>query len=171
MSAFGQQVLVAVNRFESDPQDELSFLEQWCKDHDVAFALNDGYAKGGDGAKEMASKIVELTLDKTASPVNHVYDLQDGIKEKIEKVVRRVYGGDGVVLSKKAIKNLKRIDALGLNQLPVCIAKTQYSFTDKPEAVSVYSGFTITVDDLVINNGAGFIVAVCGEMVRMPSFA
>ena len=168
MSAFGQQVLVAVNRFESDPQDELSFLEQWCKEHDVAFALNDGYAKGGDGAKEMASKIVELTSDKTASPVNHVYDLQDGIKEKIEKVVRRVYGGDGVVLSKKAIKNLKRIDALGLNQLPVCIAKTQYSFTDKPEAVSVYSGFTITVDDLVINSGAGFIVAVCGEMVRMP---
>lgn len=167
LTSFGQKVLVALNKFDTDPQDEIDYLKQWCDDRAVAFALNEAYAKGGAGAVEMAEKIVELTASD-APDVHHVYDLEDDIRLKVEKVVKRVYGGDGVQLSKKAKNRLKRIDALGFSNLPVCIAKTQYSFTDKPEDVHVYEGFTITVDDLVINSGAGFIVAVCGEMVRMP---
>ncbi|MFM7218309.1 MAG: formate--tetrahydrofolate ligase [Bacteroidota bacterium] len=167
LTSFGQKVLVAMNRFDTDPQDEIDYLQQWCDDRAVAFSINEAYAKGGAGAVSMAEKIVELTAAEPPA-VHHVYSMEDDIKSKIEKVVRRVYGGEGVVLSKKALKNLKRIDSMGLGNLPVCIAKTQYSFTDKPEAVRVYDGFTITVDDLVINAGAGFIVAVCGEMVRMP---
>jgi len=167
LTSFGQKVLVALNKFDTDPQDEIDYLKQWCDDRAVAFALNEAYAKGGAGAVEMAEKIVELTA-ADAPDVHHVYDLEDDIRLKVEKVVKRVYGGDGVQLSKKAKNRLKRIDALGFSNLPVCIAKTQYSFTDKPEDVHVYEGFTITVDDLVINSGAGFIVAVCGEMVRMP---
>lgn len=167
LTSFGQKVLVALNKFDTDPQDEIDYLKQWCDDRAVAFAVNEAYAKGGAGAVEMAEKIVELTA-ADAPEVHHVYGLEDDIRLKVEKVVRRVYGGDGVVLSKKAKNKLKRIDALGFSNLPVCIAKTQYSFTDKPEDVHVYDGFTITVDDLVINSGAGFIVAVCGEMVRMP---
>ncbi len=168
LSSFGQKVLVALNKFDTDPQDEIDYIRRWCDDRTVAFAINEAYAKGGDGAVEMAEKIVELTSMDELPAIHYAYELQDDIVSKIEKVVRRVYGGDGIVLSKKAKGRLKRMDALGFSQLPVCIAKTQYSFTDKPEEVRTYEGFTITVDDLVINSGAGFIVAVCGEMVRMP---
>lgn len=170
LSAFGQKVLVALNKFDTDPENEIDILRQWCDDRAVAFALNEAYAKGGDGAVEMARKIVELTEIQDLQPpqIHFAYSLEDPLKVKLEKVVKRVYGGDGVVLSKKATGRLKRIEAQGLTNLPICIAKTQYSFTDKPEEVRVYEGFTITVDDLVINRGAGFIVAVCGEMVRMP---
>ncbi|MFM9026611.1 MAG: formate--tetrahydrofolate ligase [Bacteroidota bacterium] len=167
LTSFGQKVLVAMNRFDTDPQNEIDYLQQWCNDRSVAFAINEAYAKGGEGAISMAEKIVELTASEPPD-IHHVYSQEDDVRSKIEKVVRRVYGGEGVVLSKKALKNLKRIDAMGFGALPVCIAKTQYSFTDKPEAIRVYEGFTITVDDLVINSGAGFIVAICGEMVRMP---
>lgn len=167
LSSFGQKILVALNKFDTDPLDEISYLEQWCDDRGVAFALNEAYAKGGEGAKQMAEKIVELTTSG-APEVRYVYELNDDIRTKLEKIVKKIYGGQGVSLSKKALKTLKRIDALGIANLPVCVAKTQYSFTDKPEESKVYEGFTITVDDLVINNGAGFIVAVCGEMVRMP---
>ncbi|MFM9051888.1 MAG: formate--tetrahydrofolate ligase, partial [Bacteroidota bacterium] len=167
LTSFGQKVLVAMNRFDTDPQNEIDYLQQWCNDRSVVFAINEAYAKGGEGAISMAEKIVELTASEPPD-IHHVYSQEDDVRSKIEKVVRRVYGGEGVVLSKKALKNLKRIDAMGFGALPVCIAKTQYSFTDKPEAIRVYEGFTITVDDLVINSGAGFIVAVCGEMVRMP---
>lgn len=170
LTSFGQKVLVALNRFDADPQNEIDFLQQWCDDRAVAFSVNDAYARGGDGAVDMAKKIVELTevRDSEVPEIHYVYGLDEPIRTKLERVVKRVYGGDGVVLSKKANGRLKRIDALGLAGLPVCIAKTQYAFTDKPEEVRVYEGFTITVDDLVINRGAGFIVAVCGEMVRMP---
>ncbi|MFM2135056.1 MAG: hypothetical protein RL021_456 [Bacteroidota bacterium] len=170
LTSFGQKVLVALNRFDTDPQNEIDFLKQWCDDRAVAFSVNEAYARGGDGAVDMAKKIVELTevRDNEVPEIHYVYGLDEPVKTKLERVVRRVYGGDGVVLSKKANGRLKRIDALGLAGLPVCIAKTQYAFTDKPEEVRVYDGFTITVDDLVINRGAGFIVAVCGEMVRMP---
>jgi len=170
LTSFGQKVLVALNKFDTDPQDEIDFLKQWCDDRAVAFSLNEAYARGGDGAVDMARKIVELTEagENEVPQIHYAYGLQEPVKSKLEKIVRRVYGGDGVVLSKKAMARLKRIDAQGLADLPVCIAKTQYSFTDKPEEVRVYEGFTLTVDDLVINRGAGFIVAVCGEMVRMP---
>lgn len=168
LTAFGQKVLVALNRFDTDPQGEIDLLQQWCDDRSVSFALNEAYAKGGEGAIRMAEKIVELTSPPKDPEIHYVYGLEEDVRTKLEKVVQRVYGGTGVVLSKKATGKLKRIDALGFSGLPICIAKTQYSFTDKPEAVRVYEGFTIVVDDLVINAGAGFIVAVCGEMVRMP---
>jgi formate--tetrahydrofolate ligase len=170
LTSFGQKVLVALNKFDTDPQDEIDHLEQWCDDRSTAFALNEAYACGGDGAVDMAKKIVELTevSGNDVPEIHYVYGLDEPVRAKLEKVVRRVYGGEGVTLSKKANGRLKRIEAQGLSGLPVCIAKTQYSFTDKPEDVRVYEGFTINIDDLVINRGAGFIVAVCGEMVRMP---
>jgi len=115
----------------------------------------------------MAQAVVDI-CENPSPAIQHTYELSDDIETKIRKVVTTIYGGSDVVLYKKAQDMIKKIKALGLEHLPVCMAKTQYSFTHNPLQSDVYSDFKIDVDDLVINQGAGFIVAVCGEMVRMP---
>ena len=167
LKSFKQKVLVVLNRYHFDVAEEIAWLRNWCAEKEVAFAVNDGFTHGGEGALEMAQAVVDI-CENPSPPIQHTYELSDDIETKIRKVVTTIYGATDVVLYKKAQDMIKRIKQLGLEHLPVCMAKTQYSFTHNPLQGDVYSDFKIDVDDLVINQGAGFIVAVCGEMVRMP---
>jgi formate--tetrahydrofolate ligase len=167
LQSFGQKVLVVLNRYHFDSDEEIGFLRSWCAGQGAAFAVNDGYARGGDGAVEMATAVANI-CDDPSPPLKHTYELSDDIETKMRKIVTRIYGGSDVVLYKKAQDSLKRVKALGLERLPVCMAKTQYSFTDDPDVSGLDGGFKIDVEDLVISRGAGFIVAVCGEIMRMP---
>lgn len=167
LRSFKQKVLVVLNRYQFDTAEEIAWLRNWCAEKEVAFAVNDGFTHGGEGALEMAQAVVDICQNPSPA-IQHTYELSDDIETKIRKVVTTIYGGTDVVLYKKAQDMIKKIKQLGLEHLPVCLAKTQYSFTHNPLQSDVYSGFKIDVDDLVINQGAGFIVAVCGEMVRMP---
>ncbi|HPG10082.1 MAG TPA: formate--tetrahydrofolate ligase [Chitinophagaceae bacterium] len=167
LQSFGQKVMVVLNQFDFDTKEETDLIANWCKDNKIVFAVNSAYNQGGEGCIDAAKKIVELTAEP-ANDIQFTYDLNDSVDEKIRKVVRTIYGGDDIILEKKARRQLKRINELGYDKLPVCIAKTQYSFTDVPEHVHKYNGFIISVDELIVNAGAGFIVAVCGDMMRMP---
>ncbi len=167
LKSFKQKVLVVLNRYGFDTPEEIAWLRNWCAEKEVAFAVNDGFTHGGEGALEMAQAVVDICNDPSPA-IQHTYELSDDIETKIRKIATKIYGADDVVLYKKAQDMIKKIKQLRLEHLPVCMAKTQYSFTHNPLQSDVYSGFKIDVDDLVINQGAGFIVAVCGEMVRMP---
>ena len=170
LRAFNQKVLVLLNKYDFDTKEELDTVRNWCNEKNIPFAVNDAFANGGEGAAEAAKLIIELTADGY-QPVKYSYDEKDSVEKKIETIAEKVYGADAVIFDKKAQLKLKRIAKLGLNHFPVCIAKTQYSFTDNPDDTNVYGHFSITVDDLIINSGAGFVVAVCGEMVRMPGLS
>jgi formate--tetrahydrofolate ligase len=167
LKSFGQKVLVVLNRYHFDTAEEITWLRNWCAEKEVAFAVNDGFTNGGEGALEMAQAVVDI-CENPSPAIQHTYELSDDIETKIRKIVTTIYGGTDVVLYKKAQDMIKKIKKLGLEHLPVCMAKTQYSFTHNPLLSGLDGDFKIDVDDLVINQGAGFIVAVCGEMVRMP---
>lgn len=167
LRTFDQHVLVALNKYGFDTDEEISFLRNWCLERDVEFAVNEAFTKGGDGGIEMAEAVLSL-CKHPSSQLKYTYELTDDIETKIKKIVTKIYGGSGVVLYKKAQDMIKKIKVLGLEHLPVCMAKTQYSFTDDPLVSGLDGSFNIDVDDLVISKGAGFIVAVCGEMMRMP---
>jgi len=167
LKSFKQRVLVSLNRYHFDTDEEIAYLRSWCAEKEVAFAVNESFRLGGEGALEMAQAVVDI-CETPPVPLQHTYDAEDDIETKIRKIVTTIYGGKDVVLYKKAQETLKKIKALGLEHLPVCMAKTQYSFTHNPAISGLDGDFKIDVDDLVISKGAGFIVAVCGEMVRMP---
>ncbi len=167
LKTFRQKVLVVLNRYQFDTDEEIAFMRSWCSHKGAAFALNDAFSRGGEGAGEMARAVLDICKDPSP-PLQFTYDAGDDIETKIRKIVTKIYGGRGVVLYKKAQDMIKKIDRLGLSHLPVCMAKTQYSFTDEATESGLDGDFNIDVDDLVINKGAGFIVAVCGEMMRMP---
>jgi formate--tetrahydrofolate ligase len=167
LKSFGQKVLVVLNRYQFDTAEEIAWLRNWCAEKEVTFAVNDGFTNGGEGALEMAQAVVDI-CENPSPPIQHTYELSDDIETKIRKIATTIYGATDVVLYKKAQDMIKKIKTLGLEHLPVCMAKTQYSFTHDPTKSGLDGDFKIDVDDLVINQGAGFIVAVCGEMVRMP---
>ena len=168
MKSFGQSVLVALNKYGFDSDDELELIRKHCQDMGVGFALNESFAKGGEGAVELAEEVAKWIDKKPSAPLNMTYSDSDSIEEKINKVAKKIYGADSVTLSGKAQKNLNRIKKLGLENYPVCIAKTQYSFSDNAHAYGTPTGFKFTINDLVINNGAEFIVAIAGDIMRMP---
>jgi len=167
LQSFHQKVLVVLKRYHFDTIDEIDFLRNWCKEKGAAFAVNDGFKNGGEGAIEMAKAVIDI-CNNPSPPLNYTYELSDDIETKIRKIVTKIYGGKDVVFYKKAQDMLKKIKKLGLEHLPVCMAKTQYSFTDTPTVSGLDGNFNIDVEDLVISSGAGFIVVVCGEMMRMP---
>lgn len=167
LHSFGQKVLITLNRFGFDSDEEIKLIKNWCEEKGIAFAVNDAFSNGSDGTIEAAKLIVELTKDEP-QPVHYTYHNDDSIEEKLNKIAQTIYGADDIIMEKKARNALKRITKLGYSHFPVCFAKTQYSFTDTPEDVYTYNDFTISVDDLIINAGAKFIVAVCGDMMRMP---
>ncbi len=170
MKAFGPPVVVAFNTFPFDYAEEIQIVADWCKHSGAAFAENTGFAQGGKGAEKLAQTIVDLVNNSKdeSQVIKHTYDLEDTILQKIEKVVTQIYRGKGINLSKKAKQKLKKIEALGLSHLPICMAKTQYSFSGDPLATGIASDFILEIDDLVINSGAGFIVVIAGEIMRMP---
>jgi formate--tetrahydrofolate ligase len=167
LKSFKQRVLVSLNRYHFDTDEEIAYLRSWCAEKEVAFAVNESFRLGGEGALEMAQAVVDI-CETPPVPLQHTYDTADDIETKIRKIVTTIYGGKDVVLYKKAQDVLKQIKKSGLEHLPVCMAKTQYSFTDNASVSGLDGNFKIDVDDMVISRGAGFIVAVCGEMMRMP---
>lgn len=168
LQQFGQTVIVALNKFGFDTEEEINFIQDWCKQKGAEFAISEGFANGGDGALELAKKVIEVVETKASKPINHTYNLDDSIEDKIKKIVTTVYKGKGITLGKNAKTALKKIQDLGAAKLPVCIAKTQFSFTDNAAIAGSPEGFNIHIENLVLCNGAGFIVAVAGEIMRMP---
>lgn len=167
MRGFGMPVVVAVNRFDTDTDAELSLLKQLCDEYGVKCALCEVFAKGGEGGKELAECVLE-ELETKKAEYKPAYDVNDSIKDKINAIVTKIYGGSGVIYSKKAEKAIKRFEELGLDKKPVCIAKTQYSLSDNASLLGRPDGFTVEIKTIRISNGAGFIVAEAGDIMTMP---
>ena len=168
VQAFGQNAVVSINKYGWDTEDEMNYLIDWCKDQGVRVAVNECFVKGGAGAAQLAETVADVVDNNPSGPLNHAYELTDSIDTKIEKVVKRVYGGSGIKLSGTAQTKLKKFEELGWGNLPICIAKTQYSFSDDISMGPLAKDFTLRVEDLVINAGAGFVVAIAGDIMRMP---
>ena len=163
---FGLNVIVAINRFTSDTEAEIECLRKHLEEKGVELSLVEGWAKGGEGAIDIAQKLVNLT--EKEENFQYMYELNEGIKEKIEKVATKIYGAKGVVFEEAAQKEIERIEKLGYANLPVCIAKTQYSFSDDPKNLECKDDYNITIRDLELKTGAGFIVALAGKIMTMP---
>lgn len=167
MKNFGAPVVVAVNRFDTDSEEELNTVIEMCREWGADCALSEVFAKGGEGGLELAEKVLSA-IDNHTAEYHPVYDTDMTIKEKINAIVTKVYGGDGVSYSKKAEKQIKKLEELGLDKKPVCIAKTQYSLSDDASLLGRPSGFTVNINVVRISNGAGFIVAEAGDIMTMP---
>lgn len=163
---FGLNVVVALNKYNTDTQKEIDFLQQKVEEKGVEFSVVEGWGKGGNGAIDIAQKLVELT--NKPSTLNFTYDLEDSIKTKIEKVARKIYGAKDVEYSEDALKTIAKIEELGYGKYPVCIAKTQYSFSDDPKNLECKEDFNINVRDVVLKTGAGFVVVLAGNIMTMP---
>lgn len=163
---FGLNVVVALNKYNTDTQKEIDFLQQKVEEKGVEFSVVEGWGKGGNGAIDIAQKLVELT--NKPSTLNFTYDLEDSIKTKIEKVARKIYGAKDVEYSEDALKTIAKIEELGYGKYPVCIAKTQYSFSDDPKNLECREDFNINVRDVVLKTGAGFVVVLAGNIMTMP---
>ena len=168
MQSFGQTVIVAFNRYAGDVPEEIEIVKNHCEQLGVGFAENDAYAAGGEGAADLARLVVD-TIDKNPSkPLQFAYDDEDTTEEKIEKVAKNIYGAASVSFGAAAKKKLQMIKELGFERFPVCIAKTQFSFSTDPKLYCVAKGFDFNVRDIVINAGAEMIVAIAGNIMRMP---
>ncbi len=168
MKNFGQSVVVSFNKFKHDTPEEVDFLTHFCEKEGVVFAINEGFVRGGAGAADLAQKVVNVIENNPSKDINFTYELEDNIKTKIEKIAKKIYRAGDVVYNGSAFAKLKQFADNGWGHLPVCIAKTQYSFSDDEKKICAPEGFTINIRDLVINAGAGFIVAVAGDIMRMP---
>ncbi len=167
IAKFGLPFVVAINKFVADTDSEVSLLEKWCDKHDIPVALTEVWEKGGAGGIRLAEKVLhEIESDKQR--FNYLYDLSDSLEEKIKTIIQQVYGGKGVEFSVVASKQLKEFEELGWGNLPVCMAKTQYSLSDDPSKLGRPKDFIIHVRELKPKLGAGFIVALTGEMMTMP---
>ncbi len=166
MHKYGVPVVVAINRFGADTDAELAFVENYCKSLGADFALSEVFAKGGEGGKELAEKVVAAT--EKPSDFKPLYDLSLTIKEKITAVSTKIYGADGVIYTTAAEKAIAEIEKLNVGDLPICIAKTQYSLSDDPTLLGKPQNFNITVRDARLSNGAGFVVVYTGDIMTMP---
>lgn len=165
--AFGLPVLVAINKFSSDTPAEIEKLLQKCDSYGVDVSLNECWEKGGDGGIDMAKQIAAMVEGTNITPKT-MYDKEDTIPEKLTKIVQKIYGGDGVEFTTNAKKQIKQLEDWGLDKLPVCIAKTQYSLSDNPALLGAPKDFNITVQDVRVANGAGFIVCQTSNIMVMP---
>lgn len=167
MKKYGLPVVVAINRFVSDTDRELKYIEEHCKKQEVPVALCDVWAKGGEGGIDLANQVLEQ-IEKGKDEYKPLYSLDLSIKEKIELIAKEIYGAEGVEFSSGAKKMLKTIDELGYGKLPVCMSKTQKSLSDNASLIGRPTGFTVTINELRISAGAGFIVAMAGDIIDMP---
>lgn len=159
--------VVAINAFPTDTEAELQLLKDTCNKMGVDVAISKVWEKGADGGIELAEKLLEI-LDTKEANYKPLYDLDLSIKEKIETIAKEIYGADGVVFDKKVLTKMKKYEAQGLANLPICVAKTQYSLSDQPTLLGRPSGFTVKINDLIPSAGAGFLVAISGSIMRMP---
>ena len=167
IAKYGLPAIVAINAFPTDTKAELDLLEEICNAKGVKVALSEVWAKGADGGIELANGLIEL-LENKESNFKPIYDLDLPIDEKIKTIAREIYGADDVIFTKKAKTNIKKLTDLGLDKLPICIAKTQYSLSDDASLLGRPIGFNIEINDLIPNTGSGFLVAISGDIMRMP---
>ena len=163
---FRLNVIVAINKYNTDTEKELKYVQNQLEKINIPSSIVESWAKGGEGAIDIAQKLVKLTEEK--SELNYTYKLDEGIKEKIEKVAKQIYGAKGVNFSKEATENIIKIEKLGYKELPVCIAKTQYSFSDDAKNLECKEPFEINVRDVEVKAGAGFVIALAGKIMTMP---
>lgn len=163
---FGLNVIVAINKYNTDTQNEIEYIQKSLKEKGIEVSLVEGWAKGGEGATDIAQKLVELT--EIPENFKYIYETQHDIKTKIEKVAKEVYGAQGVEFSEEASQEIERIERLGYKNLPVCIAKTQYSFSDDAKNLECKEPFKITVREVNLKAGAGFVVVISGKIMTMP---
>lgn len=166
MRKYNVPVIVAINRFGTDSKEELEYIESYCRENGADFALSDVFGKGGEGGIELAKKVVEAC--EKPSDFAPIYSLDLTVKEKIEKIAETIYGASKVNYTTAAEKAIKEVEALGADKLPVCIAKTQYSLSDNPTLLGAPKDFEITVRNITLSNGAGFVVAYTGDIMTMP---
>ena len=163
---FGVNVIVALNKYNSDTTEEIKFLEEKLQQKNIQLSLVEGWAKGGEGAIDIAEKLVKLADKK--DNFKYIYELNDSIKDKIKKVATKIYGAIDVEYSEQAIESIKKIEKMGYSDLPVCIAKTQYSFSDDPKNLECREHYNIHVREVELKSGAGFIVVLAGQIMTMP---
>ena len=168
LKGFGIPTIAAINRFPNDADADLKRLEDYCGEHGIPSAYSEAFTKGGPGARDLAEKVVGLIAKNPAPVVQAVYNREDPIVEKIEKVARKIYGAGDVSFSDQAAAKLRQFSEWGYEKLPICIAKTQYSFTDDPKALGAPTGWTLRVTDASLSAGARFVVVICGNMMLMP---
>lgn len=168
MRKFGQNVVICYNYFASDTKEEIEMVREHCREIGVGCAVNTAFTDGGKGAEELAQLVVDTIEKAPSSPLALMYGDEDSIENKITKVAKKIYGADGIILKPAAKRQLERIKALGYDKFPICIAKTQYSFSEDAKAYGMPKNFSITIRDLVINAGAEMIVAIAGTIMRMP---
>lgn len=166
MRQYGVPVVVAINKFLTDDEGELSFIENYCRERGADFALSEVFGKGGEGGVELANKVVEACEKENS--FHFLYEDGLTVEEKITVIAKKIYGADGVVFEPKAKKALGDIKTLGADNMPVCIAKTQYSLSDKAALLGRPTGFTVTIRDIRLSSGAGFVVAYAGDIMTMP---
>ena len=163
---FGLNVIVALNRYVQDTDKEIEFLKGKLAEKGVELSLVEGWEKGGEGARDIAEKLVQLTEQE--ENFHYIYDLEDSIQTKIEKIATKIYGAKGVDYSEESIQEMKKIEELGYGNFPVCIAKTQYSFSDDPKDLECKEDYDIHVRNVELKSGAGFIVVLAGKIMTMP---
>ena len=168
LQGFGQTVVVCFNRYAADTDDEIELCRQHCAELGVGFAINNAYVEGGKGAEELAHLVVDTIEQNPSKPLQLSYPDEVTVEEKAEAVAKKVYGADGVTFSPAAKKMIDKINAMGISHYPICIAKTQYSFSADAKAYGVPKGFKINIRDIVINCGAEMLVLIAGDIMRMP---
>lgn len=168
LQSFGQSVVVSFNKFATDTDAEIELVREHCVARGVGFAINTAFGEGGEGAVELAKLVVDTIESNPSKPLTHTYELEASIEEKANAVAKKIYGADKITFSAKAKKQLKRISEHGWERFPICIAKTQYSFSQNPTAYGSVRGFSMEVADIVINTGSEMIVLVMGAIMRMP---
>ena len=164
---FGVPVVVTLNNFVSDTEDEVNYIKARCEELGADFAISKVWEKGGDGGIELANKVLEV-IDRNESNFKFLYDEKDSIEAKIETIAKEIYGASGIVIDAKAKKEIKRLEDLGFDKMPICIAKTQYSLSDNPSLLGRPSDFKINVKEVRVSAGAGFIVVLTGNVMVMP---
>ena len=167
VAKYGVPAVVAINRFPTDTEAELELLRDLCKEKGIDVVLSEVFAKGGEGGMELAKEVINI-CEKQKSDFHTLYDVNDSIEDKMNTIATEIYGADGVDFTADALKQVRELEKLGLDRLPICVAKTQYSFTDDPKKLGAPKNFRITVREVKVSAGAGFIVALTGSIMTMP---
>ena len=166
LQKFGVPIVVTLNSFVTDTEAEYEFIKNFCEERGCEFALSEVWAKGGEGGIKLAEEVLRLVEEP--NDFSYAYELEGSIEDKLNQIVQKVYGGKRVVLTANAQKQAKQLEALGFGNCPICVAKTQYSLTDDQTKLGAPTDFEVTVRNLKISAGAGFIVALTGEIMTMP---
>ena len=164
---YGVPMIVAINKFVTDTEDEIKAIKEYCHSIGVKVSLSEVWAKGGDGAIELGNEVLDI-IEKEESKFDVLYDVEDSIEDKISKIAKEIYGANSVNFTTQALNQIRELERIGCDKLPICMAKTQYSLSDNPKLLGRASNFDITVREIKVSKGAGFIVALTGDIMTMP---